>query len=407
MLDPIDIAIQFEKHLNSPKQTWLLGAGISGGSNVPLMNPLTDRVLHVVKTSCFREDEEAKRIIAFVENDLDEHANIEDFLTHLNDLISMAGRARSGDVVIQDQSAPTKKLVCIHRTLRRVLSETVRWGYRPQVVGEDGEVVEDELVGTSEKSIVSIEDHLAFIGAIFGSTRAGLEEIRSPVEFFTTNYDTLLEDALALSNISYQDGFVGGGVAYWDYGALELKRSVRAIVTKLHGSIDWYRSLANSSQLYRIRSSDNYPAEGGTVMIYPQAMKYLHAQQDPFSALFRRFRRRLESSSDQVLLICGYSFGDEHINSEIKSALSNPRSQLTVVTFARHTQDRLPKQLDEWRRNPQWGNKVFVASPLGLYQGASEPVFGNGEDLRDWWTFAGVTQLLLEGFPVDVLEQLS
>ena len=57
-------------------------------------------------------------------------------------------------------------------------------------------------------------------------------------------------------------------------------------------------------------------------MIYPQAIKYIHAQSDPFAELFQRFRHRLGSGTDQVLLICGYSFGDEHINSEIEEALS-------------------------------------------------------------------------------------
>lgn len=41
MADDIDVAEQFEKHLNSPKQTWLLGAGVSFLANIPLMHPLT------------------------------------------------------------------------------------------------------------------------------------------------------------------------------------------------------------------------------------------------------------------------------------------------------------------------------------------------------------------------------
>lgn len=42
-----DISEQFEKHLNSPKQTWLLGAGVSYPANIPLMYPLTDRVMEL------------------------------------------------------------------------------------------------------------------------------------------------------------------------------------------------------------------------------------------------------------------------------------------------------------------------------------------------------------------------
>lgn len=407
MQDPVDIAIQFERHLNGPKQSWLLGAGTSNDANVPLMKPLTERVLHVARSCGLIDDDQALHVITFIENDLDRKANLEEFLTHLTDLISLATRSSSKSVVINNRSVPAESLFRIHGILLRILSDTIRWGYRAEITNDDGEVVQDELIGTPESSIVRINHHLAFIRAIFGSTRAGLEEIRSPVEFFTTNYDTLLEDALALSEISFDDGFVGGGVGFWKNGKLDMQRTVQARVTKLHGSVDWYKPPDNPSQLFRVRGFDKYSDDAGTVMIYPQATKYMHTQQDPFAKLFQRFRLRLESGSDHVLLICGYSFGDEHINAEIENALSSPRNQLTLVAFAEISDNELPKALNEWRRNKEWGNQVLAASPLGLYQGASEPVFGNGENGRDWWTFAGVTRLLSEGFPKDVLEQLQ
>lgn len=407
MFDPVDIAVQFEKHLNSPKQTWLLGAGISFGANIPLMTPLTERVLHVARMNRMNDDEEAKRVIDFIENDVNEGANIEEFLTHLGDFISMASRARSGKIVIGNQSVPKNTLIRIHGTLLEIISDTVRWGYRAPVIGDNGEVSEDELSGTPENAIVIIEEHLAFINAIFRATRAGLEDIRSHVEFFTTNYDTLLEDALALNQISYEDGFAGGGVAFWKKGALEVRPTTQAIVTKLHGSIDWYHPPEDASQLFRVRKTDKYPDDDGTVMIYPQATKYLNAQRDPFAELFQRFRVRLESGTDQVLLICGYSFSDEHINAEIENALSNPKSQLTLIAFAGLREKKLPEALEVWRKNQEWGDQVFVASPRGLCQGSSQPVFGQCGDGRDWWTFAGVTKLLSQGFPADVVEQLQ
>ena len=407
MFDPVDIAVQFEKHLNSPKQTWLLGAGISFGANIPLMTPLTERVLHVARMNRMNEDEEAKRVIDFIETDVDEGANIEEFLTHLGDFISMASRARSGSIMIDNQSVPKDTLIRIHSTLLEIISDTVRWGYSAPVVGDNGKIIKDELIGEPENTIVVIDEHLAFINAVFHATRAGLEDIRSPVEFFTTNYDTLLEDALALSQISYQDGFAGGGVAFWKKGAFETQSSTQAIVTKLHGSIDWYHPPEDTSRLFRVRNADKYPDDGGTVMIYPQATKYLNAQRDPFAELFQRFRVRLESGTDQVLLVCGYSFGDEHINTEIENALSNPKSQLTVVAFTGLREKELPEVLEIWRKNQEWGEQVFVASPRGLHQGSSQPVFGKCGDDRDWWTFAGVTRLLSQGFPADVVEQLQ
>ena len=46
-MDARDIGEQFEKNVNSPKQSWLLGAGVSFPANIPLMIPLTKRVLEL------------------------------------------------------------------------------------------------------------------------------------------------------------------------------------------------------------------------------------------------------------------------------------------------------------------------------------------------------------------------
>ena len=407
MTDQVDIAVQFEKHLSSPKQTWLLGAGVSFRANIPLMDPLTDRVLDVVRTKIFSTEDDTSKIIDFLEEDIPENANIEHILTHLCDFISMAQRSRTRTVVIKNEMTSAERLIHIHKTLLETISDVVRLGYRPPILGEDGQAQEDALVGTPEATIVRVEDHLAFVNAIFSATLAGLEGIRTPVEFFTTNYDTLLEDALALNQISYQDGFTGGAVAFWDKRNYSIQPSTRAIVTKLHGSIDWYHQLKDFSRLFRVRRHDTYPGEGGGVMIYPQAIKYLDAQRDPFAELFHRFRNRLEAGKDQVLLICGYSFGDEHINAEIENALSAPRSQLTIVAFSEEREGALPKTLERWRLQEGWGDQIFIASQFGLYQGAMGPIFGQTEGRRDWWTFEGVTELLAQGFPSDVTERLQ
>ena len=371
MTDAVDIAEQFEKHIGSPKQTWLLGAGVSFGSNIPLMNPLTTRVMAAAKCNTLKDDAVGKMIIDFVTEDISELSNIEDFLTHLGDLISIAERSRTGSVRLNGESVAKDKLVFVHRVLLELIADTVRWGYKEGVQDEAGKEICPELIGTKEKSIVTINEHLDFVKAIFGSIRAGLEVVRSPVEFFTTNYDTLLEDALALNQIQY---------------------------------IDWQRDATDEAHLFRIRDGDTYPAEGGVVMIYPQATKYLNAQRDPFAELFQRFRQRLENSVDQVLLVCGYSFGDEHINAEIELALRAPKSQLTLVAFADQPEGMMPSALEAWRKHDEWGSQVFVAGSRGLYQGRAGPHFPDTGSGRDWWTFGGVTRLLSEGLPEDVLE---
>lgn len=401
-----DVVEQFERHLNSPKQTWLLGAGVSFPANIPLMLALTERVLHQARTLIFANDVPAKRVLDFVTSDCGDTSHIEHYLTHLGDLISIAERSRTGGVEINGERIAKEKLVEVHNGLIAEIATTVRWGYRSARKSDDGVVTEEEQVGTQNESIVQIVEHRQFVQAIFGTSRAGLDFVRTPVEFFTTNYDTLLEDALALSGIDFQDGFTGGGVGFWSIGNYAARPGTRAIVSKLHGSIDWYRPRAGEVSLLRRRHGDTYPGSGGAVMIYPQATKYINTQRDPFAEIFQRFRSRLAQGSDHVLLICGYSFGDEHINAEIELAMSSGRNQLTLVAFADEPEGILPTTLDAWRNKP-WSSQLFIASPKGLYQGPHGPACPPASGKRDWWTFAGVSRLFSEGLPKDIQENMG
>jgi hypothetical protein len=402
----IDIAEQFEKHLNSPKQTWLLGAGVSFPANIPLMHPLTARVLDNVRGQQFADDTEAKRVLDFIIGDCEEGAHIEHHLTHLGDLISIAERSRTGGMVIGGEQVSLDKLTEVHRELIEQIVSIVRWGYKPASMNGAGQVVEAAQVGAEGASIVEISGHQRFVDAIFGANRAGLDFVRTPVEIFTTNYDTLIEDALALARIDFLDGFIGGGVGFWDVRNYATRPGAQAIVSKLHGSIDWYRPESEPVALLRVRYGDNYPGPGGSVMIYPQATKYANAQRDPFAEIFQRFRHRLSQESDHVLLICGYSFGDDHINAEIEIAMAGGKNQLTIVAFVDEPNDELSPTLRKWL-SQRWGQRLFVASPKGIYQGSSGAVFPAVDGRRDWWTFDGAANLFAAGMPKDIQEAMA
>lgn len=404
MQQNIDVAEQFEKHLNSPKQTWLLGAGVSYLANIPLMYPLTDHVLDAVRRDRFAEDEDAIHVLEFITTDCGEKSHIEHYLTHLGDLISIAGRSHKKGIEIGGKPVKKDKLIEVHQGLIEQIASTVRWGFKAAKRNGEGEVIEEAVIGTDGSSIVDIAGHQKFVEAVFGTNRAGLDFVRTPVEFFTTNYDTLIEDALALAGIEFQDGFVGGGVGFWNLRNYSPSSGTRAIVSKLHGSIDWYKSHSGDASLLRVRHGDTYPGkEGGSVMIYPQATKYVNTQRDPFAEIFQRFRQRLSQGSDHVLLVCGYSFGDDHINAEIEIAMSAGKSQLTIVAFI---DEPLSPTLEGWLKS-SWGQRLFIASPKGIYQGSTGPVFPLSDGSRDWWTFEGVAKLFAAGLPKDIQEAMA
>ncbi|TZG36565.1 SIR2 family protein [Agrobacterium sp. B1(2019)] len=402
----VDVAEQFEKHLSSPKQTWLLGAGVSFPANIPLMYALTARVLAVARSELFHEDPAALRILAFIQDDCGANSHIEHHLTHLGDLISIAARSRTGGIMISGEHVSKDKLIEVHRGLIGEIAAAVRWGFKAARKDADGAITDPEVVGTNGKSIVDIVGHKQFISAVFGSNRAGLDFVRTPVEFFTTNYDTLIEDALALTGVEFQDGFVGGGVGFWNIRNYSATAGTRAIVSKLHGSIDWYQPSSGSPNMLRVRNGDTYPGEGGSVMIYPQATKYVNTQRDPFAEIFQRFRQRLSQGNDHVVLACGYSFGDDHINAEFEIAMASAKNQLTVVAFSDEPKDELPPTLRKWQ-SESWAQRLFIASPKGLYQGQKGPFFPAPDGTRSWWTFEGVSKLLSSGLPKDILEAMA
>lgn len=405
MAHDVDVAEQFEKHLNSPRQTWLLGAGVSYPANIPLMYPLTDRVMDIARNEIFPGDADAIRVLDFVVEDCAENSHIEHHLTHLGDLISIAERSRTGGIDIGGGRISKEKLEEVHQGLIEQIASTVRWGYKAERKNGEGEIVAAAQIGSPSGSIVDISGHQKFVEAVFGTSRAGLDFVRTPVEFFTTNYDTLLEDALALAGIEFQDGFIGGGVAFWNVRNYTNQTGTRAVISKLHGSIDWYRPRFGKANLLRVRYGDTYPGHGGSVMIYPQATKYLNTQRDPFAEIFQRFRQRLSHGSDHVLLVCGYSFGDEHINAEIEIAMSSLRNQLTVIAFNDEPNGKLPQTLRKWQSKP-WSQRLFVASPKGIYQGSIGPVFPIDGGNRNWWTFDGAATLLASGLPKDIQDAM-
>jgi hypothetical protein len=281
-------------------------------------------------------------------------------------------------------SIDIKELGELHAKILRWISETIRWGYRPACGAEP------EQTGTPKEPIVRIGQHKAFVSALFNRNQAGVAERRRAVGLFTINCDTLLEDALSLCCFSYWDGFSGGAVAYrsYRYGEKEPASGYRAHVIKLHGSIDWH--LGDDERIWRVRDGDLYPKKTSRVVIYPQATKYLATQRDPFSAQFDLFRRTLGADAENVLAICGYGFGDEHINEEIEMALQWPENKTTILAFARS----LNPTLEKWRELP-WSKRLYAITADGLYVGDEGPFFplSDGQK-RQWWTFDGVTSIL-------------
>lgn len=381
-VDSKDRLKQLDGLLGASEQSWLFGAGISFGANIPLMGPLTDRVFALAKGNA-----RALEVLTEIRGLLPEACHIEHILSHLGDHATIAERSRRKHAQIGRLTLDLNEFRSIHVDVLKWIAETIRWGYKPK------KDKDPELIGTQKEPIIGIESHVAFMTALFNRSQAGVAERRGAVRLFTTNYDTLLEDSLAMCCIPYWDGFSGGALAFrcHRYGDKEPDSGYRALVIKLHGSIDWH--LGSDDRVWRVRDGDLYPEKSARVLIYPQSTKYFATQQDPFSAQFDLFRRSLSSHSENVFATCGYSFGDEHINQEIELALQRPESKTTLLAFSSGLNDTLEK----WRKS-KWANRLYIITADGLYVGAEGPLFSpKAGATHDWWKFGGVVKILNNG----------
>ena len=151
-------------------------------------------------------------------------------------------------------------------------------------------------------------------------------ERAEPVEIFTPNYDLLLEQALETHQIPYFDGFVGAREPFFDLLSME----VDAIPTrwtrlwKLHGSINWVKR--DDETVFR-----KHPTSASErLLIYPSHLKYEQSRRMPYLGMLDRFRAFFHHGHS-ALIICGYSFADDHLNEVLLDGL---RSNRTVHCYA-------------------------------------------------------------------------
>lgn len=179
---------------------------------------------------------------------------------------------------------------------------------------------------------------------------------------FTTNYDTLIEQALDDLAIQYADGFIGtvqrrfdpscyGVDLYYpgDITAGRVRRFDKYVhLYKLHGSVHWRREGREVIQVsdprlglwdkWENKPADEmrrdldmlFPRRECSLGILPTECKFVETLGLPYAHVFRAFHQRLQEPQT-FLLVIGYSFADDHINRIIDDAMTNPSLVLLVV----------------------------------------------------------------------------
>jgi SIR2-like domain len=151
----------------------------------------------------------------------------------------------------------------------------------------------------------------------------------SPTEIFTPNYDLLFEQALEQHPLPHFDGFVGSREPWFDLSSIEHDAIPRrwTRLWKLHGSINWERNeeTFNGTTITRIVRVTRAAAVG-KVMIYPSHLKYDQSRRMPYLAMLDRLKAFFHGKDAPRMIVCGYSFLDDHLNEILLDGLRGNRN---------------------------------------------------------------------------------
>lgn len=159
-----------------------------------------------------------------------------------------------------------------------------------------------------------------------------------PVEIFTTNYDLLMEQALEEQFVPFFDGFSGSRYPFFDIHSAQGNDlpPYWARLWKLHGSVNWKEE---GNGVYRVSKG----VVGSPQLIYPSKLKYDQSRKMPFLAMSDRLTDFM-LKDHAVLIICGYSFNDEHINDTIINALKVNQSANVIALMYGAKKDKDGKE---------------------------------------------------------------
>lgn len=301
--DPSEYIRGIQQILVSDKKkiAFLFGAGSSLATKnetsltVPDIGKMTSEIIDKIG----RETDSYKKALEEIREELGEKKfNIETILSNLEQKISFIGKGTLNNLkrddflkLIQKTKEAIREKVSVHKK-------------------EDASIVTNEIVNELVQT-----DFANWIGQA---------ERKYPIEIFTTNYDFLFELGLEQKEIPYYDGFCGSLRPFFNPESVEdfsfLPKQTK--LWKLHGSLGWHFD-TDAEKILRITPDND------DILIYPSTLKYKESKKQPYESLMDRLSNFLKQD-DAILITCGYSWSDEHINSRIISALKTTTTAHTI-----------------------------------------------------------------------------
>lgn len=167
----------------------------------------------------------------------------------------------------------------------------------------------------------------------------------TPLEIYSTNYDTCIEQLSYLNHRKYTDGFD----VYWN--GENFKKDYDIKHYKLHGSVIWYQNIKTKecvkipvhafSEGKPVNLKLIYEEDVKPLLIYPaQKSEYI----EPLTDLQLMFKQRLFSKDTKVLVVVGYSFRDDYIVHMLWDA-ARANEDLHIIFIAPNSKEIFDKRL--------------------------------------------------------------
>ena len=196
----------------------------------------------------------------------------------------------------------------------------------------------------------------------------------------TLCHDTHVETFLKDADIKISDGFSEpqDKVRYWNG---DFYARVKTPFLKLHGSVDWFRFQLEDGDFYDEKIGITLKDYPGRVMLKNRILRAMLPEPllligtfnkitEYSSGIFRELHYHFRSTIKKAgqLVVCGYSFGDKGINSEIIEWLYGDRKRRLVIidpadpdSLRINARGAIQKHWDEWKIN---GALIIIKKPF-------------------------------------------